>query len=293
VHLEEAALTRAHLAGANLWHAHLEGAGLDRADLEGANLAVAHLERANLFGAHLEGADLRRAVFDAATTLDGAQFGATGTPTASVAGLRWAGADLSVVAWAPVLQLGDEHIAHQRTDAARKPKAPAARGSEYGDAARAYRAFSLALRAQGLSADATRFHFRAELMERKALFHRRAPVRWFLSLLLGAFAGYGDKLWRLLFTYAAVVSVFAGAMLGVLTLYGHQPLSFEVVQDAVAFSAISFHGLGLQPAGLVPTGAPYVALNDALAHVAAVEAALGLAIEALFVAAFTRRVTGG
>jgi hypothetical protein len=242
-------------------------------------------------------ADMRGAVLDAATDLSGMAL-ATRDPSGwrragpYLAEVRWGGANLIVVDWQPVAVLADERAARAARDGTGKRKDRRTRIAEYSAAGRAYRLLSVALRAEGISADATRLHFRAEVMDRKAFFHRRALGRWLFSWLLGTFAGYGDQLWRLLITYAAVVGAFASVIVGVLALYGHQPISFEVAQDAIAFSAISFHGLGLQPAGLVPAGGHYVALDDALAHVAAVEAAIGLSIEALLVAAFTRRVTG-
>ena len=164
----------------------------------------------------------------------------------------------------------------------------------YREAAGAYRSLSVALRNQGLGTDATRFHFRFELMERKSLFwqmlarlfSRRfytAPGyfgRWLFSWLLGTFAGYGDRLGRLFLTYLVVVSAFAGLMF----LVAGRPPEFDSIRDVFVLSITSFHGRGIQPPGLH--------LNDALATLTAIEAFFGLAIEGIFIAAFTRRVTG-
>ena len=53
----------------------------------------------------------------------------------------------------------------------------------------------------------------------------------------------------------------------------------------LAYPVTSFHGRGVQPPGLH--------LNDVLAALSGVEAVFGLLIEGLFIAVFTRRVTGG
>jgi hypothetical protein len=55
------------------------------------------------------------------------------------------------------------------------------------------------------------------------------------------------------------------------------------VSDALSLSITSFHGRGLLPS---------TQLTEGMRAFASVEAVLGLLIEALFVAAFTRRVTG-
>jgi hypothetical protein len=62
-------------------------------------------------------------------------------------------------------------------------------------------------------------------------------------------------------------------------------LSPDSVGDALILSVTSFHGRGVQPPGLH--------LNDVLAALSGVEAIFGLLVEGLFIAAFTRRETGG
>jgi hypothetical protein len=142
----------------------------------------------------------------------------------------------------------------------------------------------VALRSQGLTAPATRYHYRAEIMDRKALWHARQLGRWLFSWLLGTFAGYGDRLGRLFATYGITVSLFVLAMLG-FALQAGSHLSLDTLRDALVLSVTSFHGRGIQPPGLH--------LSDTLATLAGLEAVFGLLIEGLFIAAFTRRVTGG
>lgn len=150
----------------------------------------------------------------------------------------------------------------------------------------------------------------------------RAPwlfTRWLVSWVLGTFMGYGDYISRLFLTYIGVVFAFAAIYLGV----AYQPpkahpltaipwphalaavswvrdlVSFWLVRfpaalgvastkyklDALVFSVTAFHGRGLQVQ-------PW-SQQDAVIWWAGLEAVLGLLIEALFVAAFARRVTGG
>lgn len=317
-HLESAFLDGAHLAGANLSAAHLEGAALHMASLQGASLNGAYLEGARLYGARLEGADLGAAHLEGKTySVSDAEvarirlwvphFSTTLAPVDLTAASfdknsRLNGAvltgvmldqvifdntNLTVVEWDRVQRLGDERAAHKARTVAEKIDG-------YHAAARANRALAVALRNQGLGGDATRFHYRAELMARyeqyynllARLFSRRfytAPAafgRWFFSWLLGAFAGYGDRLGRLFLTYLVTVSVFAVLMYAV----AGRPPSFDSLRDVYVLSVTSFHGRGIQPPGLH--------LNDALATLTAVEAFFGLAIEGIFIAAFTRRVTG-
>jgi uncharacterized protein YjbI with pentapeptide repeats len=285
IHLERAHLLHTRLQGAYLSSARLEGATLSGAELQRADLSGAHLEGADLIDAHLEGADLRLAKLDKSSSLHGAFLNG-----ARLDQVSFDNTNLTVVEWRAVERLGDELAAQQD-----KTLSPSLKAAQYHTAARAYRALATALRTQGLSAEATRFHYRGELMARyeslydflARLFSRRfytAPAafgRWFVSWLLGTLAGYGDRLDRLFLTYALVVSAFAGLMF----LVAGRPPSVDSIRDVYVLSITSFHGRGLQPPGLP--------LTDALATLAAIEAFFGLTIEGIFIAAFTRRVTGG
>jgi uncharacterized protein YjbI with pentapeptide repeats len=300
--LEQANLRGAHLAGANLAEARLDGAFLAEAVLQGANLQKTRLVGANLTRAHLEGANLRLAVCDTATQLDEAFLN-----RAALAHLTFGGANLTLVYWAEVQRLGDEVEARRprtlnvvyrendwRVEEAGRRKLAWMKSGEFTDAARAYRALAVALRAQGLNKDATRFHYRSELMARHALFYdviarlfsaRFYSVpwvagRWVVSLLLDVLVGYGDYIGRLLGTYLLLVMGFAA---GYLTEW-HLTLTLPHALDALALSVTAFHGHGLTPPGSV--------LTHAMFWQTGAESVLGLLIEALFVAAFTRRITG-
>lgn len=285
--LRETLLQQANLSGARLQNANLYGA-----QLQNANLLTSQLQDTNLYGARLEGADLRKAQlqqadlrassFDKTSRLDDANL-----VEVSLDQVTFDNTNLTVVSWATLKRLGDERNA-------RKARSTSWKVEAFHKAARAYRSLSVALRNQGLGADATRFHYRAELMERKSYFwqifanlgSRRfytAPAffgRWLFSWLLGTFAGYGDYFGRLLLTYLLVVSTFAGLMF----LAAGRVVSFDAIRDVFVLSVTSFHGRGVQPPGLTMT--------DTLATLTAVEAFFGLLIEGIFIAAFTRRVTG-
>jgi uncharacterized protein YjbI with pentapeptide repeats len=285
--LERTNLVDAHLLGAYLQGANLFGAQLQRADLVGAwmknaDLANAQLEYALLLGAQLQGANLRNSSFDKNSGLNDIALDG-----ASLDQVIFDNTNLTVVPWETVHRLGDERKARETKGVAKKSEA-------FHVAARAYRSLAVALRNQGLGADGTRFHYRSELMERKSLFwHMLAALRsrrfytapayfgrWLFSWLLGTFAGYGDYFGRLLLTYLLVVSVFAGAMF----LAANRAVTFDAIRDVFVLSITSFHGRGVQPPGLTMT--------DTLATLTAVEAFFGLLIEGIFIAAFTRRVTG-
>jgi pentapeptide repeat protein len=245
---------------------HLQGAHLTAAQLQGAHLTGASFDKTSrLYNAQLDGVHLDQMIFD--------------------------NTNLTVVPWEAVKRLGDEHSAGAARGASAKADA-------FHAAARAYRSLAVALRNQGLGADATRFHFRSELMERKSswwriwarLFSRQfytAPVffgRWLFSWVLGTFAGYDDYFGRLLVTYLLTVGAFAAAMFVV----SGRAASPDTIRDVLVLSITSFHGRGVQPPGLPLAGV----VGDALATLTAIEAFFGLFIEGIFIAAFTRQVTG-
>jgi uncharacterized protein YjbI with pentapeptide repeats len=323
--LEGADLKGANLEGAILHMARLGGANLAKANLQGADLSVAELEDTIFHEAQLGKADLTLATFDRKSSLDDACLNHV-----TLANVIFDNTDLTGVHWGKVRKLGDE--LRVGTDENRRSRG---KPYNYRVAARTYRALSVVLRNQGIN-DAARFHYRSEVMERKALWwdatrqfrswsFYRAPLSfalWFVSWVLGFFTGYGHYISRLFLTYAGIVVAFAAIYLGVIyqPVKGHRlatfpwpqtpapiswlrgPLSFCLVRlpaaigdsslkhsfDMLAFSVTAFHGRGLQ---ILPGGQQTP--NDYVIWWAGVEAVLGLLIEALFVAAFARRVTGG
>src|SRR5437868_10578004 len=212
VFLEKADLRGAHLEGAilrrsNLREASLSGTYLQEADLESSHLESARLRRANLEGAslrwaYLESSHLRRAILKNAdlrsTHLEGAYLSEIvlwddkhiGPQLADV---HWEGANLSVIEWSKLRQLGDEHKARKKHDEQGILKNEAQVLGEYETAVRANRQLAIALQSQGLNENASYFAYRAQLVQRKVFSYQRKFGQYFFSLFLDLLAGYGYK----------------------------------------------------------------------------------------------------
>jgi uncharacterized protein YjbI with pentapeptide repeats len=281
-HLEGADLRQAHLEETNLDHAHLEGANLESAHLERANLRYADLKRADLDSAHLEGADPIGAHLEGAT-LNGASFDkVTQLNNATLTGVRldratFDNTNLSVVNWREVPVLGDELVARAGKDKYGYWKNRDTRREEYRAAVRANRRLAVALQANGLSEDAARYTYRAQLCQRKALFYERRIPAWLGSWFLAALAGYGFRPGRTILWYLAVVGGFALAYF----LFGPSSAVHLTWNEALVVSLTAFHGRGFFATTFQP--------GDPLAALAAIEAVTGLLIEISFIATFTQR----
>jgi uncharacterized protein YjbI with pentapeptide repeats len=301
IHLEDATLRSTHLEGAQLRGAHLERAYLHDAHLEGSELVQAHLEGAVLFGTWLQGravqpvsgarrmrrgapmpwvlppADLHLAYFDSATSLYTAHVGDRMFGGVRVADIRWNAVNLARTQWGDVAILGDELVARRAVASDGTQKGPRRRLEEYQTAARAYRQLAIALRGQGVSQDADRFAYRAQLLERTV---ERMQGHWARALgswLLDASSGYGYRPLRSLIAYVAIIGLFAGAYL-LNAQFAAPHLTWD---EALVLSISSFHGRGFFSSG--------ISLGDTLARLAAGEAILGLLIEITFIATFTQR----
>jgi hypothetical protein len=108
----------------------------------------------------------------------------------------------------------------------------------------------------------------------------RSLSGYIFSLLLDLLAGYSYRPGRTVITYLLMIIGFAAAyhFFGGLSL---DPL------DAFVYSLTSFHGRGFFP-GLQNNHS----LHDPLVMLAALEAVIGLVIEASFIATFTQRYFG-
>jgi Pentapeptide repeats (8 copies) len=274
------------MSGTILRYAHLEEAALTHARLDGAQLAAAHLESADLYGVHLAAsipADLTGIHFNKDTRLDRATFVNPAGIGPRLAGAQWNNVSLAQTDWSALRQLDDEVIA-------RSAKGIGHRGGDrrlhaYQRAVQAYRQLATALRSQGLSEDADRISYRAQLLQRKVLTSERhypaAAGSWLLDLI----SGYGYKPARSVITYLLVILTFASAYFALTNLAltpflpSHSsPLAWY---EAIVLSISSFHGRGLFPSGL--------SLGDPVAVLAAFEAIIGLLIEITFIATFTQR----
>ncbi|PWU23637.1 hypothetical protein C5B42_02300 [Candidatus Cerribacteria bacterium 'Amazon FNV 2010 28 9'] len=260
--ISEANLTGADLLQANLSHTSLFGTFLDSAHLRGANLGGANLAEGNLSAACLIGAKM-----DAETNLAGARI----DDKTQVKEVVWNGVSLAQVEWPDTLgeeDRGQIQLLHRRD-----------RIKAYREAAQSYRALAIALRQQGLLEPASKFRLREQRLEQRARF-LQGPLHWPQCLFfqtLDLVAEYGERPLRTVIIYIVVLFLFAGIYYKV-----SQPTKYPLQWiEACVLSVSSFHGRGFFPTTLT--------LGDPLAITAAVEAVIGLFIELIFIAAFTRR----
>lgn len=280
IHLEGARLNGADLRRASLRFAHLEGADLRYANLAGASLRFAHLVGTDSFCP----ADLRYAIFNQETNLEEVILGNMQYGSARLAEARWSGVNLSVVTWEQMKMLGDEYEARLPRDNG-KLKDRTRRIKECEQAVRANRQLSIALQSQGLNEVATRFAYRAQVLQRYILrlqlFQSRVEfmqrlrtlATWFFSWFLSLLAGYGYKPGRSFLAYLLVIGAF---LMLYLRLEPH--LAWY---EALVVSMTAFHGRGFSPSTFSP--------GDPLSIASAIEAFVGLIIEVTFIATLTQR----
>lgn len=287
---------------------HLEGAILDTTDLTRATFRFAHLEGANLRYARLNGAvfqfaylagsaefqptNLQSVSFDHETILEDIIFANKKYGTVQLADVHWGDVKSAVVDWTQMNVLGDEQEARRSKNSMNENKSMNDRFKEYQRAVRANRQLAVALQSQGLNEEATRFAYRAQVLQKHVwwfqIMHREATLRqreqalgaWFFSWFLYLVAGYGYRLWRGFLVYIVVVMGFAILyhMLGSLT-----GSSLSLV-NALALSMTSFHGRGFFPG--------VTQLNTILTLLASIEAFVGLILEVTLIATLTQRFFG-
>jgi len=298
--LTEANLNSANLKGALLGAACLERANLNRAQLTKAHLNSAHLEGANLTGAHLEEADLSMAHLEGAdfrgANLNGASLENTTLATIKhvgprIADIQWGTVNLAVIEWEQIKMLGDEYEAQQKGQGS-NAKSKDTKLSEYKSAVRANRQLAVLLEAQGLNEEASRFAYRANMLQRKVLWFQmmqpeaslRQRVRkfrtWVFSHFLNLLAGYGYRPGRSGLAYLLVVFGFMGIYL-IISHFAAPHLSWD---ESLVLSLSSFHGRGFFP--------QTITLSDPYARAAVAEAILGLLVEVSLIATFTQRFFG-
>ncbi len=289
-HLENASLSETHLHGAQLRRAHLEGADLSEAHFEGLRVAPDDLARIRAwrsdFPELLVPADICLAFFDGGSVLEGATLGDETFGYLSLADVRWGGVNLAVVKWSlgrrrTAISLGDERAARKARTFEGALKTPAERLGDFETAVRANRQLALALQAQGLNEDASRFAYRAQVLERAVLRRQGRIGSWLFSHFLDGLAGYGYKPGRSLVAYISMILLFAVAYYLLGQSFGGPHLATD---GALVFSVTSFHGRGFFPGG--------VSVEDPITKLAALEALVGLIIEISFIATFTQRFFG-
>jgi len=267
VHLRGAQLIEANLVGVNLKGADLREAVLERARLEGSDVSGAAMDKANLLGATLEGANF------SGTSLVGARLDSVGVLSSINLDPR---TRLDHAAW------GGVSVKEQGPS-----KTRAARIARYREEARQSRRLAIALRGQGLLAMASKYRLIEQKLERRASLWDGRFGTWLFSWLLDVVAGYGERPGRAFRTYLIVIASFAAVYFAVTNAdiasltSGSQPLQWY---EALVLSLSSFHGRGFFPQTLN--------LGDPVAIAAACEAVIGLFIELVFIATFSRRFLG-
>jgi uncharacterized protein YjbI with pentapeptide repeats len=282
--LSQSRLERSNLSGAILIGVNLSHAQLKRADLSGANIRRANLERADLRWANLRGTSAEEVRMHAATQLEGVLLDSQ----TKLSDVVWNGVPLARVNWAQMPKLGDEVSiveAKKRRSASKSRRErkdlrlPVAQA--YRQVARGYHGLSVTLRSQGLSNFASAYRLRELRMERRALRIEGKFWAWLGLRLLGILSGGGERPSRTVRAYVITITSFAILyyLLGIFTNADLSPVS------ATILSVISFHGRGFFPSGARTLTDPFVIL-------AAIEAVIGLFIEIIFIATFSRRFLG-
>jgi|SRR6266487_4942898 len=288
-HLEGAIFGGTKLQEANLKYAKLNEASFIGADLTMADVSEAQLEKANLNSANLEGTyfnrshlekiDLRNALLKE-THLNQAILGDKQGIGPRFADAQLDSINLSVIDWSQVRMLDDEFEVRQKTK-----NGNISRGTPWGKtipleehqaAVRANRQLAVALQNQGMNEDATRFTYRAQLMQRIVFRRQRKLGQYIFSHILSLLSGYGYR-WRNAFlSYLFVIGVFAA-------IYYHLGPHLAWY-EAIVVSMTAFHGRGFFPNQFNP--------GDPQALAAAIEAFVGLLIEVTFIATLTQRLFG-
>jgi len=261
--LREADLVDANLREADVTKADLQGANLFKADFRKANFYKADLQRASLVRAKLAGANLSHAVFGMRTDLGGAELGDQDLGLVSVADTIWNDVILASADWSPLLEgmrLGDDQ----------QEEAPVA--------ARANQQLALALRAQGLNAEASELDYRARMWRLRDLWQKRRFPAFIISALVCLVSGYGYRPIRSFGAYVITILVFTGLYL----LNSHVVAPHLTWDEALVLSMNSFHGRGFFSST--------ISLGETYARLSVVEAFIGLLIEAMLIATFTQRI---
>ena len=268
IKLKEADLSAADLREVDLSAADLREANLRAIDLSGANLSGANLSGTDLSGADLSGAELGN-IFLENTILDNADLRDARMDSETI--LSNAYLVQLDCRYAPRLSSEDE----LGNDSTRRGRA-----RTYRNITRAYRALANDLRQKGFLTLAAGYRIRGERFERKELFVRRKFIAWLGSLLLDVLSGYGERPKKTFGAYIVVVSSFSALYFLVTHTIESKPtpLSWD---EAIVFSLTSFHGRGFFPSSL-PIGIW-------MARLSVVEAMIGLFIELIFIATFSRR----
>lgn len=288
--MEETDLYETHLEGANLYKTSLKDAHLARAHLEEAYFYKTNLKGAILIEAHLEGAFLYRASLEDAS-LDRIFWGDEKRVGPLLLDINWGNVNLAVVDWDQVQMLSNHYDdGEQREEQNGILKKREGERKTYERARRASHQLAIALQSQGLNEVATRFAYRAQILQRRLFWLQlfmpntsfkmrlKSLQAWFFSWFLYLIAGYGYRPRRSFIAYLLVISGFAT----VYYILGHALRPELSPLGAFVFSMTSFHGRGFFPGN-------NISLDNPLTVLAALEALVGLIIEVTFIATLTQR----
>jgi Pentapeptide repeats (8 copies) len=295
----------------------LQGAMLDRSNLSYAFLRRASLEGAYLYETDLTRADLSRTHLNAETDFTGARL-----DRAALDNVVWGDANLSVISWDSMARVAEdvqaatvaEQIRRERSarrvrplvrfrriapppvrrviDAAIRYYAgvPPLTGIDLSElfayrratlqaAARTNAQLANQLRQQGLSQVADRFAYSARRAELPIFRLTGERGQLMFARALDVVSGFGYRPLNALRWYVATIATFALAYFALRQPTAHEHFGHRAVM-AVVLSITAFHGRGLAGAQSLGLGA---------GAFAALEAVIGLFIEAIFVATFVQR----
>jgi hypothetical protein len=131
---------------------------------------------------------------------------------------------------------------------------------------------------------ASRYRFREQQLERKALFAERKPGPALLQWIIERISGYGERPWWAFGTYLVTIFFFA-IIYFILYSSGLTAEPNVGILEALVLSVTSFHGRAFLVGNLPP--------SDWTAIVAAFEAIVGFFIEIVFIVSFSRRFLNG
>jgi hypothetical protein len=146
---------------------------------------------------------------------------------------------------------------------------------------------AVALQAQGLSEDASRFAYHAQVLQREVYRRQRQFGAYLFSLLIAVLAGYGYRLGRILIAYVLIVTVFAAGYFFTGHTLSDPALSAQSlvqgVLDAFQISLNAIHGRVFFA---------QFGLDTAQSWLATAESIVGIVIEGVFVAMLIQRFFG-
>jgi len=220
------------------------------------------------------------AYMDSATKLDEVQLANVDGIATRLLSVRWNGVNLAGIDWGSVKKVIDEEIARSPMDENGVRKNAPRRNVEYREAVQTYRQLQGVLQSQGLADEAGRFAYRARVLQR-ILYRRQRKLGKYVALSLLAMTGYGYKFGRAVAVYLATIGSF-GIFLWLAGSISKVPLT---VVDSLVISVTSFHGRGI-------ASLQGFSLSSPLAIMSAIEAVVGLMIEATVIATLTQRLIG-